>query len=58
MGEVTGGGGPGTSVRVVVVEPALQGLKVATLVPLGQFGVFTVRLIQRQIPQLYSATGN
>lgn len=58
VGEVTFLRRPGASVRVITVEPALQGLEVLALVPLGQLRVFTVRLVQRQIPQLYRTPGH
>lgn len=58
MGEVTFLRRPGASVRVITVEPALHGLEVLALVPLGQLGVFTVGLVQRQVPQLYRTPGH
>lgn len=58
VGEVTFLRRPGASVRVITVEPALHGLKVLALVPLGQLGVFTVGLVQRQVPQLYRTPGH
>lgn len=58
VGEVTFLRRPGASVRVITVEPALHGLEVLTLVPLGQLGVFTVGLVQRQVPQLYRTPGH
>lgn len=58
VGEVTFLRRPGASVRVITVEPALHGLEVLALVPLGQLGVFTVRLVQRQVPQLYRTPGH
>lgn len=58
VGEVTFLRRPGASVRVITVEPALHGLEVLTLVPLGQLGLFTVGLVQRQVPQLYRTPGH
>lgn len=58
VGEVTFLRRPGASVRVITVEPALHGLEVLALVPLGQLGVFTVGLVQRQVPQLYRTPGH
>lgn len=58
VGEVTFLRRPGASVRVIIVEPALHGLEVLALVPLGQLGVFTVGLVQRQVPQLYRTPGH